>query len=187
MTRDTRQRMVAGAARMIGTGGIDAMSLRDLAEQEGVPLGSTYHHFPGGKAELVDEAVRYVGSYVTRIIEQAPETGPRGVLQVFSDTWRATLAQSDYRSGCAVLAAATSTDPRHHEVAREVFEAWQQVLAGSLTDAGVSPGRAPRLARTVVAAVEGAIGLSRAAGTADPLDEVIEELAELLDSATPPR
>ena len=32
--------------------------------EEGVPLGSTYHFFPGGKAALVDEAVNYVGDQV---------------------------------------------------------------------------------------------------------------------------
>jgi TetR/AcrR family transcriptional repressor of lmrAB and yxaGH operons len=183
MTKDTRRRMVAGAARMIGTGGVDAMSLRDLAESAGVPLGSTYHHFPGGKAELVDEAVRYVGAYVARIVGETPDATPAGVLQVFADTWRTTLEQSDFRSGCAVLAAATATDPRHHAVAREVFEEWQQVLTTALTDSGVDPARAPRLARTIVATIEGAIGLARASGTADPLDEVVAELSELVESA----
>lgn len=183
MTRDTRQRMVAGAARMIGTGGIDAMSLRDLAESAGVPLGSTYHHFPGGKAELVDEAVRHVGAYVARVVDSNPEATPAGVLQVFADTWRTTLEQSDYRSGCAVLAAATATDPRHHAVAREVFEEWQRVLTDALATSGVEPARAPRLARTIVATVEGAIGLARASGSADPLDDVVAELGELVESA----
>jgi len=43
--------LVPGAARAIGTRGVGAMSLRDLAKEAGVPLGSTYHHFPGGKAQ----------------------------------------------------------------------------------------------------------------------------------------
>lgn len=184
MTRDTRRRMVAGAARLIGTGGIDAMSLRDLAESAGVPLGSTYHHFPGGKAQLVDEAVRYVGDAVTRVIDSNPDLTPDGVLRVFADTWRSTLEQSDFRSGCAVLAAATATDPRHHAVAREVFEEWHRVLTGALVSSGVEPGRAPRLARTIVATIEGAIGLARASGSAEPLDEVVAELVDLVGSAS---
>ena len=53
MATDTRRRMIAGAAEAIGTQGAAAMSLRDLAREAGVPLGSTYHHFPGGKAQLV--------------------------------------------------------------------------------------------------------------------------------------
>lgn len=175
--------MVSGAARMIAAGGVDAMSLRDLAEREGVPLGSTYHYFPGGKAQLVDEAVRLVGHRVAALVQQAPVTGPTGVLRLFADSWRDVLEQSGYAAGCTVLAAATATDARHHAVARDVFEEWHGVLADALLASGVEPGRAPRLARTVLAAIEGAIGLARASGTSAPLDDVVEELAALVESA----
>lgn len=182
----TRSRMVVGAARMISTGGVDAMSLRTLAEQEGVPLGSTYHHFPGGKAQLVDEAVSLVGARVTRMMEEAREQGAARVLGVFADNWRTGLERSDFRSGCAVLAAATATDPRHHLAARAVFEDWHRTLVAVLEDAGVPAGRAPGMARTIVATIEGAVALARAAGTADPLDEVVVELAAMIEGAARP-
>lgn len=180
---DTRTRMVLGAARMISTGGVDAMSLRVLAEQEGVPLGSTYHHFPGGKAQLVDEAVLLVGAKVTRLMQDAQHRGPAHVLGVFAGNWRSVLEHSDFTSGCAVLAAATATDPRHHVTARAVFEDWHRTLTSALVEAGVPLMRAPRLARTIVATTEGAVALARAAGTADPLDEVVAELTDLIKSA----
>lgn len=181
---ETRQRMVVGAARMIAAGGVDAMSLRDLAEREGVPLGSTYHHFPGGKAQLVDEAVRYVGDQVaTTLRSLAAEGGPAHVLRSWASGWRVLLEKTRYQSGCAVLAAATATDPRHHGVAREVFDQWHEGLARTLVDAGVDPARAPGLARMLVASIEGAVGLARASGTPEPLDQVVEELTLLLESA----
>jgi AcrR family transcriptional regulator len=178
--------MVVGAAKMISTGGVDAMSLRTLAEQEGVPLGSTYHHFPGGKAQLVDEAVSLVGARVTRMMEEAREQGAARVHRVFADNWRTGLERSDFRSGCAVLAAATATDARHHLAARAVFEDWHRTLVGVLEDAGVPDRRAPGMARTIVATIEGAVALARAAGTADPLDEVVVELAAMIEGAARP-
>jgi AcrR family transcriptional regulator len=180
---DTRHRMVVGAAKVISIGGVDAMSLRDLAGKAGVPFGSTYHHFPGGKAELVDEAVRYVGAQVTELIEEARTRGTSHVLQVFADRWRRVLEASDYSAGCAVAAAAVATDPRHHAVAREVFADWHRALTSALRDAGVPPKRAGRLARTIVAATEGGVALARASGSAEPLDEVVDELAALVRSA----
>lgn len=180
---DTRRRMVVGAAKVIAAGGVDAMSLRELALQAGVPLGSTYHHFPGGKAQLVDEAVRLIGAQVTELIEHAPTQGTGTVLQVFADRWRRVLEASDYTSGCPVAAAAVATDPRHQEVAREVFADWHRALTKALRDSGVPAKRAGRLARTVVAATEGAVALARAAQTSDPLDEVVAELSELVESA----
>lgn len=180
---DTRHRMVVGAAKVISAGGVDAMSLRDLAIQAGVPLGSTYHHFPDGKAQLVDEAVRLVGDQVTRLIQEAPTQGTDAVLHVFADRWRRVLQSSDYAAGCPVVAAAVATDPRHHEVAREVFADWHAALTKALRASGVPAKRAGRLARTVVAATEGAVALARASRTSDPLDEVVAELNALVESA----
>ena len=182
-TSDTRARMVVGAAKVISTDGVDAMSLRDLAEKAGVPFGSTYHHFPGGKAQLVDEAVRLVGVQVTRLIEEARTQGTSHVLQVFADRWRRVLEASGYTAGCAVAAAAVATDPRHQAVAREVFADWHRALTSALRDSGVPPKRAGRLARTIVAATEGGVALARASGSAEPLDEVVDELAALVRSA----
>jgi len=183
---DTRRRMVVGAAKVISAGGVDAMSLRDLALQAGVPLGSTYHHFPDGKAQLVDEAVRLVGAQVTQLIEDARTQGTETVLQVFADRWRRVLEASEYAAGCPVAAAAVATDPRHHEVAREVFADWHTALSKSLRDAGVPARRAGRLARTVVAATEGAVQLARASRSSEPLDEVVAELSGLVESARQP-
>lgn len=183
MTRNTRARMVAGAAKAIATGGTDAMALRDLAEREGVPLGSMYHYFPGGKAALAEEAVRLVGAQVTAMIEELRTAGAAEVLTVFADRWRRVLEASDYRTGCPVAAAATASDPRLHDVAREVFADWHRALAAALVEAGVATDRAGSLARMIVAATEGALALARASGTVEPLDEVVAELTALVEAA----
>jgi hypothetical protein len=47
----------------------------------------------------------------------------------------------------------------------------------------VPAGRAGRLARTVVAATEGAVALARASQSSGPLDEVVAELSALVESA----
>ena len=124
MAKDTRARMVAGAARMIARRGVDAMSLRELADSEGVPLGSTYHFFPGGKAALVDDAVNYVGDEVCRVVESTRGQGPEAIVGWVLDAWRRILIRSDFRSGCPVLAAAVAKDERHRATARAVFDRW---------------------------------------------------------------
>ena len=177
--------MVRGAAQMIAERGIEATSLRVLAEEARVPIGSTYHHFPGGKAELVDEAVRSVGRRVGRILDAARDGGPDQALESFAATWSTVLRDSDFHAGCPVLAAATARDPRHHAVARQVFAEWRTSLVAALESAGVDPERAPGLATLVVAAVEGAVGLARASGSVEPLDAAVAELRTVIRQAVP--
>ncbi|WP_435770823.1 TetR/AcrR family transcriptional regulator [Nocardioides sp. SYSU DS0651] len=183
MARDTRSRMVIGAARMVGTRGPGGTSLRELAKEAGVPLGSTYHHFPGGKRQLVDESVRFLGDHVARIIDSSREGGVEAALDALVAQWRRVLEDSGFRTGCAVLAVATEDDPELRQTATDVFAMWQEHLVAVLVAAGTDPARAPRLARTVVAAVEGAVALCRAERSVAPLEDVSQELRLLLEAA----
>jgi TetR/AcrR family transcriptional repressor of lmrAB and yxaGH operons len=177
---DTRRRMIAGAAEAIGTHGAAAMSLRDLARAAGVPLGSTYHHFPGGKSQLVEEAVAATGRQVSRLLDQAREQGVEASLRSFAEHWRVLLVRTDFATGCPVLAVATEAEPALQEVARGVFAEWQRAIASALAADGVPADRAASLGRLVIASLEGAVAVSRAERSADPLDEVVVELSALL-------
>ena len=61
---DARQRMIVSAALLIREHGVEATSFSAVLAHSGAPRGSIYHHFPGGKAQLVEEATRY-GAQVT--------------------------------------------------------------------------------------------------------------------------
>ena len=183
MTPDTRKRMIHGAARAIGTRGVGAMSLRDLAKEAGVPLGSTYHHFPGGKAQLAEEAVTSTGRQVAKLVESAREQGIEGAIAAFTRVWRELLVETDFRTGCPVLAVATGDDPELTETARGIFASWQDLMVAGLADGGVPAERAPGLARMIVASLEGAVAVSRAERSLEPLDQVSAELITLVEAA----
>lgn len=183
MAHDTRTRMIHGAARMIGTRGVGAMSLRELAKEAGVPLGSTYHHFPGGRQQLIEEALRTVGAAVNRRIEVGRERGPVAALDAFGDEWRRVLEESEFLTGCPVFAVATADEEDLHAVATEVLESWQSTLAGVIAAAGVDRTRSTRLAMFVVAAIEGAIALCRAERRIDPLRNTMEEIHVVVEGA----
>ena len=180
---DTRRKMIAGAAVAIGTRGVGAMSLRDLAKEAGVPLGSTYHHFPGGKAQLAEEAVSSIGRKVSRLVDKARAEGIEAALAAFARVWRELLVDTDFRTGCPVLAVATGDDPDLTETARAIFASWQDLMVEGLVADGVPAERAPGLARMIIASLEGAVAVSRAERSLEPLDEVSAELVTLVQSA----
>ena len=180
---DTRRKMIAGAAVAIGTRGVGSMSLRDLAKEAGVPLGSTYHHFPGGKAQLAEEAVSSIGRKVARLVDKARDEGIEPALEAFARVWREQLVDTDFRTGCPVLAVATGDDPELTETARSIFASWQDLMVDGLVADGVPARRAPGLARMIIASLEGAVAVSRAERSLEPLDEVSAELVTLVQSA----
>ena len=54
----TRERLVVAMGELLRRQGYGATTVKQLTEAAGATMGSLYHHFPGGKAELVSECVR---------------------------------------------------------------------------------------------------------------------------------
>ena len=183
----TRKRMVRGAAQLLRERGYTGTGFREVIELTGAPRGSIYHHFPGGKAELAGEAVGYVGSLARRAIEGSLADGdPIAALRAFVELWRADFERSGYRAGCPIVAVAVENHdeaPELLEAADRAFEQWETAFADALHRAGVGRARATRLASLVVAAVEGAIVLSRARRDPEPLLSVALELEATLSAA----
>lgn len=181
-----RERMIQSALVLMGQRGIEATSFSQVIEHSGAPRGSIYHHFPGGKAQLVAEATRYAGDMVADLAAaQVDADDPLAGLESIGSFWRAVLNRNDFAAGCPVVAA--SLEPRGlagaREAACEAFRRFQDVHYQLLRRAGVPDDRAHSLAATAVSAVEGAIILARAERSALPLERVLAEMRVLFSDA----
>ena len=182
---DSRQRLVAAAAEMLAQHGLNATSIRETAKRADAPLGSTYHHFPGGKQQVVVEAVQLAGDRMAAGLDQQFQPGFAAGLRGFVAAWRERLIRSEFRIGCPVVAAVIEEpidDADNHVVAAaaEVFVAWERRIVRALVAEGFEEAVATRLATLVVASIEGAIVLCRAARSIEPFDRVTTELEQLV-------
>lgn len=184
----SRQKMIASAALLLREKGMSGTSFGDVIEHSGAPRGSIYHHFPGGKSELVEEAVRFAGRYIATTIERAGgDSGdPVAALREFTSAWRTILEASDFRAGCPVVAVAIEAhddDAAPVAAVAEAFAAWRTALERLLRARGVPAARSRRLATMTVAAIEGAVVMCRAERDIRPLTDVSRELESALELA----
>ncbi len=93
-----RERVVVAASAMLAQHGLNATSIRETIKRAEAPLGSTYHHFPGGKHQLVVEAVELAGAQVSRDLERQLQAGALAGIQGFLRLWRDILLDSDFAS-----------------------------------------------------------------------------------------
>lgn len=193
MARNTREKMVLGAADLLKRRGLNATSLREVVRHTSTPRGSISHHFPRGKQQLIEEAVRHAGQEVSVPLQAALERyGVRIGMRCFIAGWRQMLEATDYEAGCPVLAvaleeyigedAAPSRDVQQQllDQVRDVFDDWQGALRRALLKEGHDEAGARRLATLIVAAVEGSVALCRAERSARPLDDVGSLIEQLL-------
>jgi AcrR family transcriptional regulator len=175
--------MIQSTALLIRERGARATSIDEVLTHSGAPRGSVYHHFPGGRQQLLREAIDYAGEFVAARIARASD--PVEMLDVLMEDYRRQLLQSDFRAGCPVVAVAVEAGgPERdlHEHAGAAFGRWQELLEERLVAQGVSAPRAAELAVLVIASVEGAIVIARARRDAGPLDDVHRQLRALLSA-----
>jgi len=173
--------MVVSTALLVRERGARATSIDDVLAHSGAPRGSVYHHFPGGREQLLREAIDYAGEFVAMRIERA--TDALEMLDMLLQDYREQLLHSDFRAGCPVVAVAIEAgDPESDldQHASAAFGRWQELLEQRLTAQGVGTSRATELAVLVIASIEGAIVMARAQRDAQPLDSVHRQLRTLL-------
>jgi TetR/AcrR family transcriptional regulator, lmrAB and yxaGH operons repressor len=187
---DPRRRMIQSAALLMRERGVEATSFSEVIERSGAPRGSIYHHFPGGKAQLIEESTRYAGDFIAAGLVAALESAdPLASVRAFIASWRTILRESDYGAGCPVVAATLEGDrtPGARAAAGEAFARWEDLLADGLGQRGVARDRARSVATLTIAAIEGAVVVARAQRSGAPLERVAGELEQVVAGAIPLR
>ncbi|GAA5215848.1 TetR/AcrR family transcriptional regulator [Streptomyces thinghirensis] len=183
-TVSSKERMIDSAVKLLATRGVAGTTIDGVLADSGAPRGSVYHHFPGGREELITTAARAAGANMSAFFRQDDgPVHPREALAQFAKFWRALLAASDYRTGCPIVALTVGGADQiaaASQIADEVFTGWQEQYRQLLAAHGFPPARATSLATLSVAAIEGAVILARAQRSAAPLDDVIAELSALV-------
>jgi AcrR family transcriptional regulator len=168
--------MVRSAAALIRERGVHGVGLREVVTHSGGPRGSLGRFFPGGKTQLVTEAVDVALADLFDELERAlteAETFPDAI-GVIVAPWRRLLVDHDFALGCPLAAtvvdAADNDDLRVH--VSELLARWQASVAGVYVKFGDSPAGADEQSTVLLAALEGALILARARRSTEPLDTV---------------
>ena len=187
--------MVQSAATLMRERGIHGVGLREVVAHSGGPRGSLGRYFPGGKTQLMGEAidVALAGLYdeLERTLPEAP-TFPEAIGLILAP-WRRVLVEHEFALGCPL--AATVVDAAENDALRahvsELLARWQGAVADVYIKFGASPAAADEHATVLLCAVEGALIVARAHRSTAPLDTVERYFAAGAPSApvgvlTPP-
>jgi len=185
MTGGTRERMIEAAVHALQRDGVEGMSFTDVLSESGAARGAIYHHFPGGKGQLVAEAATDNGNEVRALLAQLPAESPAAVVRGFLALIRPVVQESAGGSGCAVAAAAMASSAQDqdslHNAAAVAIGSWISELAGRFAVAGLAQAEAHELASSLVTILEGAHVLARATGGIGRFDETARAVIALVE------
>ena len=183
-----RDRMVRSAAQLIRRKGVSGTGMREIVTEADAPRGSLQHYFPGGKEEIVSDALLWAGDMtaqlVRRNLRELKSRTPSALLAAIVDGWRRDLNREKFSVGCPLVAATADTAASSallRDALRRAFDRWLEPLSESLIDLGVPVERSDNLALVIIAALEGAIILARVRRDVTPFDALVSELGPMLD------
>ena len=169
--------MIEGALALLARHGLQATSFSEVLKLTKAPRGSIYHHFPGGKDELVAEALKLLEERTIRNIQALDSSKPEKIVEGFLGLWRYLLTTYDFSTGCSAVAVTVATNsPALLERAESIFESWQDVLSKKFIKAGLTRKQAAEFTTTLIAACEGAVVMSRSAKSIEPFERVAKQL-----------
>lgn len=184
----TRERIVDAGAELFRRHGYVGSGVKQIVAAAQAPFGSLYHFFPGGKEQLAEEVIRRSGALFGQLLPAIFDPAPDVVTAVRTFFLGAAenLRESGYADACPIatvaLEVASTSEPLRKATA-DVFESWIAAGAERFAAAGIPAHRARELAIAMLAALEGAFVLARAARTTAPLEIAGETVAAAVEAA----
>jgi AcrR family transcriptional regulator len=186
---DSRARTVRAAAQLIGDRGVAGTGLREIVNAAGTPWGSLSHHFPGGKDELVIDAVLWSATrfadHLRRVQAGDPPPALPDLLRSSVRWWSRGLLAVEFSGGCTVAATAMDASLARGDVRDAVgraFQSWIEPIRAIAAADGVAAPLDHQFAVTTVAALEGAVLLARVDRSVAPLEAVEACLLQMADA-----
>ncbi len=169
--------MVRSAATLIRERGIHGVGLREIVAHSGGPRGSLGRYFPGGKTQLLTEALDLAAAELSGEVDEqltTAETFPEAIGAILAP-WRRVLIDHDFALGCPFAATVVDSATDNDELRRHVddlFAQWRASVAEVYVKFGELPRVADEQSTVLLAALEGALILARAQRSTKPLDIV---------------
>jgi TetR/AcrR family transcriptional repressor of nem operon len=184
----TRRSIVAAAAPIFNQRGFEGSSLTDLMEATGLKKGGIYRHF-ASKEELAAEAFDFAWDAARDLRMLDVEEKANGMEKLKQIIANFVDRRSPVPGGCPILNTAVDADDGNSVLRARVVKAlkvWTNRLQGYVEQARDEGFvrkdiDAESVATVVIAALEGALMISRLQRSDQPLRRVQEHLNRYLD------
>lgn len=185
----TKARLAESMLELIQTSGFSGTGLNAVIEHASAPKGSIYFHFPDGKEGLGLAAVELATTQFEGLIaDAAASTGSAAeAARAVIGAVATIVEESDFRLGCPVSVVTLemgAESERLRQACATAFESWIAPTAALLEADGVGAEESRSLATVVVSMIEGAVIVSRATRSVQPLLSAADSAADLIGLCT---
>ncbi len=187
----TRQLIIEKTAPIFNTKGFEGTSLNDMTRATGLTKGSIYGNF-ANKDEVALAAFDFNIGCVQRIIsaEMSKYATAREKLLVYVNVYENFLKHPFPEGGCPMLNTATESDDTHPALKKKASQAvlqWKNRIE-ELIEKGMAAKEFRKttdpeaIALTIIAAIEGAIMITKLTGKINYRSSVMQSVKQIIDN-----
>ncbi|MBS0247630.1 MAG: TetR/AcrR family transcriptional regulator [Proteobacteria bacterium] len=161
------------------TYGYEGASLTLITAATGLGKGSLYHLFPGGKQQMAAEVLTEIDQWFEREVfaplrdSAEPHAGIAHMFRATDDYFRSG------RRVCLVgVFALGAARDEFTDAVQGYFDRWREALAQALRRAGQARAEAMELSEDILAGMQGALVLARAADDHKIFSRALKRMAE---------
>jgi TetR/AcrR family transcriptional repressor of lmrAB and yxaGH operons len=174
-----KDNLVRTAMRLFRRQGYASTGLQQIVAESGAPKGSLYHYFPNGKESLGESAITLAGRLILEMLSDlaARHDDPKTFLRAYCKTMAGWMAESGFQSGCPVATTLLETAPQSPTITaagQGAIDSWIDVIVSVLARGGMARREARSRAQLIIAAMEGALILSRIRRSTRPILDVAQ-------------
>ncbi|MEC4817238.1 MAG: TetR/AcrR family transcriptional regulator [Scytonema sp. PMC 1069.18] len=161
--------------------GYDGATLSKISEKTGLGKASLYHHFPGGKDEMVTTVLDFTEEWLEQNILQPLKSEGDALTRLSKMCDRINELYEGGEQPCmfAILLMGSARDVFHAKV-QTLLQTWIDAIASVLVEAGLDQQQAQERGEDAVIAIQGALILVHGLGDRTPFQRVIKKLPQEL-------
>ena len=167
--------------RLFRQHGYDGTTLSKISEATGLGKASLYHHFPGGKDEMVETVLDYLERWMDENIVQLLKSTGDSVSRLQQMCDRLSQVYDGGKQPClsAILLLGSARDVFHDRV-QSLYRVWIDAIATVLLESGMDEVLAQQRGEDAVITIQGALILSQGLNNPAPFQRIVKQLPQEL-------
>lgn len=185
MKRNTKEDIIRAAASLMQKKGYFGTGLNEIIKESGAPRGSIYYHFPNGKEQIAEAAVKWTEQFVLSLIKEqlGKYDDALSAIKMFILDSADRFEENEYFTGvpiAALVLETSSQSSRLKECCHHAFEVWSEAFTKKISESGYSEERAEALGPVIHTMIQGALISAMASGSGEPLRHTAETVPAIL-------
>lgn len=182
---DTKSRIIDTASKLFQQSGYKGVGLNEILAACKVTKGALYHHFPGGKEELLIACLQSLNDAITVEIEDifkdrlSAQEGAQAVLHHLVHSLESGGTIIGYTFSSIVSEMATASEPVR-QACSALYENIKRIYRTKLEAEGYPKESANDIALLMTASIEGAMMLCLTQQSAEPLKTIAKLVPNIL-------